>query len=486
MKKILLLASAAVLACGSAFAETVVYDFTNFVEGETRLAQWPEIGNAWISCNPANEGAPYTITNENTSITFEYNGGGSAGQFRASYSTVNKVKYANLQVGKSMMFTVKPTEDNYVITQVVVQGNANRPDGGLVDGLTTTAASGTLVYDDATKSAIWTTSAPGVDCVIDANAGAYMTSITVTLEKTELKPADIAWSEQECKVVLKGEYNLPVLSRATDAVVNYSSSNEEVATIDATGAVNIIAAGTTVITASCEANATYDWGEASYTLNVMPEGYLCAVYDFTTYTGDSGKPASAEFPEITNAWWTTNPEDEGSYTSGNHFTPLTISKDNTHITFTANGGHGNVRTTNNKQICLQLGSGAMMTITLDNQYSFLDVKLQANTKITDSKVAQITTPAESGTVEFNPTTKVLTWLPAENTIACVFDVSGGAYIETITVEYLKKKVQSGVEEIAVDTDAPAVYYNLQGIRVENPGTGLYIRRQGNRTDKVKF
>jgi hypothetical protein len=28
------------------------------------------------------------------------------------------------------------------------------------------------------------------------------------------------------------------------------------------------------------------------------------------------------------------------------------------------------------------------------------------------------------------------------------------------------------------------YYNLQGIRVENPESGLYIRRQGNKSTKV--
>lgn len=46
-------------------------------------------------------------------------------------------------------------------------------------------------------------------------------------------------------------------------------------------------------------------------------------------------------------------------------------------------------------------------------------------------------------------------------------------------------VQTGVTEISVDNDAEeAEYYNLQGVRIDNPGTGLYIRRQGTRTEKV--
>lgn len=50
---------------------------------------------------------------------------------------------------------------------------------------------------------------------------------------------------------------------------------------------------------------------------------------------------------------------------------------------------------------------------------------------------------------------------------------------------------AGVEGIPVDDraeatspEAPAVYYNLQGVRVDNPGHGLYIRKQGDRTEKV--
>ncbi len=44
---------------------------------------------------------------------------------------------------------------------------------------------------------------------------------------------------------------------------------------------------------------------------------------------------------------------------------------------------------------------------------------------------------------------------------------------------------TGVDNVVVeDTNAPVEYYNLQGVRVENPESGLYIRRQGNVTTKV--
>lgn len=44
---------------------------------------------------------------------------------------------------------------------------------------------------------------------------------------------------------------------------------------------------------------------------------------------------------------------------------------------------------------------------------------------------------------------------------------------------------TGVEGVEAEgAEAPVEYYNLQGVRVENPESGLYIRRQGNKTTKV--
>lgn len=44
---------------------------------------------------------------------------------------------------------------------------------------------------------------------------------------------------------------------------------------------------------------------------------------------------------------------------------------------------------------------------------------------------------------------------------------------------------TGVEAIeAEDNEAEVEWFNLQGVRVENPAAGLYIRRQGNKVEKV--
>lgn len=62
-------------------------------------------------------------------------------------------------------------------------------------------------------------------------------------------------------------------------------------------------------------------------------------------------------------------------------------------------------------------------------------------------------------------------LNSESPMSHVFTV-----MEPSTVEI--KKVTTGIEDVAADTDSQPVYYNLQGVRVDNPGPGLYIVVRG--------
>lgn len=62
------------------------------------------------------------------------------------------------------------------------------------------------------------------------------------------------------------------------------------------------------------------------------------------------------------------------------------------------------------------------------------------------------------------------------------DYSGYAPVVTATRQ---NGITTGVENVDTDaTDAPVEYFNLQGVRVDNPGAGIYIRRQGKTVTKV--
>ena len=51
------------------------------------------------------------------------------------------------------------------------------------------------------------------------------------------------------------------------------------------------------------------------------------------------------------------------------------------------------------------------------------------------------------------------------------------------------EVNQIIDEINGNVDPgtfETVYYNLQGVRVDNPTSGVYIRVRGNKSDKVVF
>ena len=228
-------------------------------------------------------------------------------------------------------------------------------------------------------------------------------------------------------------------------------------TIDpATGAITLVAPGQTKILAGTDGNSEFDWGEASYILTVKREGELSAVYNFGKFTIDDNKVGyMTNFPDIpyngnSTTWWTTNPNEKDSYAAGTQFKPLTISCDGTSITFSwdGKGGHGNLRaTTTSKVNNLQLGGGTALTIRPESETATLyDVVIainNANNKWED--VTEKIETDEAGKLTYDK--------------------------ETIAVE---------------ESDAPAEYYNLQGIRVnpDNAAPGIYIVRKGSTVSKI--
>ena len=46
------------------------------------------------------------------------------------------------------------------------------------------------------------------------------------------------------------------------------------------------------------------------------------------------------------------------------------------------------------------------------------------------------------------------------------------------------KDTSGINDVMVEENAQVEYYNLQGVKVENPENGIFIKRQGSKATKV--
>lgn len=92
----------------------------------------------------------------------------------------------------------------------------------------------------------------------------------VSLTKSTKEDAGLAFNGEtdEYSVNVGESFQAPTLSNPNQLPVTFSSSNTNVATVDASGNVTIIAAGVTTITATSEATDLFKAGEASYTLTV--------------------------------------------------------------------------------------------------------------------------------------------------------------------------------------------------------------------------
>lgn len=115
----------------------------------------------------------------------------------------------------------------------------------------------------------------------------------------------------------------------------------------------------------------------------------------------------------------------------------------------------------------------------------VDLSAQANVngvetvfKWTDSANADI--PA----TDFTNTAGVFTFSKNYDGAVCAMTNTAFPKLTLKTVPVNIQGSGSGVESIDADENAEVVYYNLQGVKVSGNEPGIYIRRQGNKTEKV--
>lgn len=99
----------------------------------------------------------------------------------------------------------------------------------------------------------------------DASSASY----TLTVHKAEPK---LTWSEDRYKATMAGENIFPTLTADEGLTIRYTSSDEDIAKIDNTGKITLLAKGTTVITAESEETHLYKPASASYSLVVSRSG----------------------------------------------------------------------------------------------------------------------------------------------------------------------------------------------------------------------
>lgn len=215
----------------------------------------------------------------------------------ADKTSSSSAVYAGNSAGNNNSIQLRTTNNNSGVvttksggyaTKVVVEWNAATADGRTLQvyAKNTSYTAATDLYDNAKKGTLIGTIVNGTSTELEINAdyqyigfrsadGAmYLSEVKITWSPegsgvTPKSERELAFSSSSVTATLGDDFTEPTLNGVKTEDVTYTSSNTTVATVDpSTGAVELLAAGTTTITASAPETDEYNAGSAKYTLTV--------------------------------------------------------------------------------------------------------------------------------------------------------------------------------------------------------------------------
>ena len=227
------------------------------------------------------EGVKYTSSNTDVATVNETTG--SVTLVAAGETTI-KATFAGNDKYEPAEASYKLTVSNKATMEVSATGYEGVYDGN-AHGITVTAPEGATVKYGTEEGKYDLTENPTY-----TNVGTYTVYYQVTKEATETvtgsakititkATATLKFSAETATATLGAEFQTPTLTVTPEGLegVKYTSSNTDVATVhETTGAVTLVAAGETTITAKFAGNDNYEAAETSYTLTVnraQSEGY---------------------------------------------------------------------------------------------------------------------------------------------------------------------------------------------------------------------
>mgnify|MGYP003290218856 CR=1 FL=1 len=167
----------------------------------------------------------------------------------------------------------------------------------------------------------WTGSSNSVKFTVGGTSGnRRIQKLTITYQKAVgeviLESRNLKFSSAEASATMGKSFTAPTLSGVISDVT-YTSSNADVATVNATtGEVTLVAAGTTIITASAPETGEYEAGTASYTLKVSEASATQEyTYTWTATSGALGTTANGTVTKNLNGVsWTIQRSGSSGYT----------------------------------------------------------------------------------------------------------------------------------------------------------------------------
>ncbi|MDE6681913.1 MAG: hypothetical protein K2J87_00635, partial [Muribaculaceae bacterium] len=310
----------------------------------------------------------------------------------------------------------------------------------------------------------------------------------------------LAFNSGSIEVIMGQAFTAPALSNPYNLPVEWSSSDEGVATVASDGTLTLIGGGKTMITASTKGNDNYAPGNAKYDLTVIPSAdnlsdmielapvFLDCVYVNFPLTVAYANGASAFVVDAdNNASCIENTKNAASTSS------TTIYKVGNVIP----GGWLATNYTMNESTTWR-GVPPAVTETVNVTYPAVEsVTPEDNNRVVILKDVTFTSATASEYERAFGTTPDGTEYEFQDSFnigskpAGTYNVTGVvSYSKTSSREYFfiapisyEKVNESGILNMEYSDTTPR-YFNLQGLEVVNPAEGIYIKVKGEETSKI--
>lgn len=311
--------------------------------------------------------------------------------------------------------------------------------------------------------------------------------------------AGIKYEQAFYTINLGDKFDTPELVNNNNLPVTYSSSNEDVATVNAnTGEVTVKAVGVTVIKAVSPETDKYYEGSAQYTLKVTKSSYDTVAEFYTVGENNKGKIGFDLIVTYVNGQYCYAQTEEGEAT-------LVFGSKTTYKVgdIIPAGWEGQYAPYSGLPEIKPVGTmpAAAGSTTIEapevESVSDADVNKVVVLKNVEFAAAVPATPTDSknkanftGKAANQEFTFRTTFSGVPGAEAGTYDVKcavaiyskdGTTTLQLYPIEYIKV---NGIENVVIDENAPVEYFNLQGVRVAEPTPGLYIIRQGNKVSKT--
>ena len=479
MKKLLLSLIAVAGFTGLAYADEATFDFTdaNAIKAMGYNAPASGAGTDLTSTTPLTVG-DVTITYDKG--TSQAAAGGQMIRFFNGSGGYDLRTSSNAKV-KDQKLTFKA--NGGTITSIAFTASK----------LAMSASTGTLPALSGT-AATWTGSAAEV--TFTTTGQIIITKIVVSYAPSGKQPAGLSFETPAVSIVQGETYAGQTVKNPNNLTVTYSTSDENIAEVDAnTGAVTMgTELGTATITASTDGDATHASGTASYTITVVK-----AVANLAEFNALAKGDEAIINCELTVTY--CDASSNAFVTDGTNYQLIYKYGVNYKQGDVLNSGW-KAKMDNYQGLPEMIPVGDLPSVKEEGTYTPDEITAADVTEANINRVvvlknvvfAAATPAADASTANRNYTGKIgdteinfFNKFKNASVEAGTYNVTGVVGINgtklQITPISFEATTTNGIDSIVAEDAAEAEYYNLQGVRVAAPESGLYIVRRGNKVTK---